>query len=402
MSPRRERIVVAGAGLAGLRAAEQLRELGFAGELVIAGAERHRPYHRPALSKQFLAGNLGRHELTLASYVDLDADWRLGRAVRRLDPRRRLVQIGRGKPIRYDGLVVATGARARMPSGVPHHPRVRVLRTLEDAEALQRLLLADDLPCAIVGGGFTATELASTLAEMGRDVVLLSRSRSLLGVLGPELGEGVAELHRRHGVQVRLGTQVRHWVPGDRGVGLYLTGGQFMVAGQVVVAAGGEPETSWLAGSGADVRDGVLCDSTCHVVGLPGVVAAGDVARWPLRRGLPPRRVEHWLNAVEMGRAAARNLLAGRSAAPFEPVPRFWSEQYGQRFQAAGDIGPGYHRIPLEGDPANGPGVLAYTDRGELVGLVTRERPRAMLRWTAALPDHANRGRHRLFDPLTA
>lgn len=404
MSPRRERVVIAGAGLAGLRAAERLRELGFTGELVIAGAERHHPYHRPALSKQFLAGQLGRHELRLASYVDLDADWRLGAAVRRLDPQRRLVQIGRAKPIRYDGLVIATGVRARMPAGVPRDPRVRVLRTIEDAEALQRLLLADDRPCVIVGGGFTATELASTLAEQGREVVLVSRSGSLLGALGPEIGEGVTELHRRHGVRVLLDTQVRHWVPGEWGVGLYLTGGRFVVAGSVVLAVGGEPETDWLAGSGAGVDDGVLCDPAGHVVGLPDVVAAGDVARWPVAPGQPPRRVEHWLNAVDMGRVAARSLLSGRAAAiPFEPLPRFWSEQYGQRFQAAGAVGPAYRRIVLEGDPVHGPGVCGYADRGELVGVVTRERPRAMLRWAGELAGrNADSGRHRLVQPLTA
>ncbi|WP_020659030.1 NAD(P)/FAD-dependent oxidoreductase [Amycolatopsis benzoatilytica] len=403
MNRRRERIVIAGAGLAGLRTAERLRELGFSGELVIAGAELHQPYHRPALSKQFLAGQLGRRELTLHSHVDLDADWRLGRSVRRLDAQRRLVQIGRAKPIRYDGLVIATGVRARTPHGVPRHPRVRVLRTIDDAEAMQRLLLADDLPCVVIGGGFTATELASTLAEQRRDVVLVSRSGALLGGLGPEIGDGVTELHRRHGVDVQLDTQVKHWVPGEHGVGLYLTGGRFLFAGLVVLAVGGEPETDWLAGSGADIEDGVLCGPTCHVAGLPDVVAAGDAARWPVRRGQSPRRIEHWLNAVEMGRAAAGNLLSGRSAAtPFEPLPRFWSEQYGQRFQAAGDVGPGYRRTSLEGDPARGPGVLGYLERGELVGVVSRERPRAMVRWTAELSDRATGSRHRLREPLTA
>ena len=404
MSRRHERIVIAGAGLAGLRAAERLRELGFTGELVIAGAERHRPYHRPALSKQFLAGDLGRRDLRLRSYVDLDADWRLGKAVRRLDPQRRLVQIGRAKPLRYDGLVIATGVRARTPAGVPRHPRVRVLRTIDDAEALQRLLLVDDRPCVIIGGGFTATELASTLAEQGRDVVLVSRSGSLLGGLGPQMGAAVTKLHREHGVRVWLDTQVRHWVPGEWGMGVHLTGGRFVVAGSVVLAVGGEPETNWLAGSGADLGDGVLCDPTCHVVGMPDVVAAGDVARWPVRRGYPSRRVEHWLNAVEMGRAAARNLLSGRaSAIPFEPLPRFWSEQYGQRFQAAGVVGAGYQQVPLEGDPADGPGVLGYTDNGALVGVVARERPRAMPRWTAELSGRpVGGGRHRLPEPLSA
>ncbi|HVW39956.1 MAG TPA: FAD-dependent oxidoreductase [Amycolatopsis sp.] len=405
MSRRIERIVVAGAGLAGMRAAERLRELGFTGELVLVGAERHRPYHRPALSKQFLAGDLGPRDLTLSCYADLDATWRLGETVRRLDARRQLVQIGRGKPLRYDGLVIATGVRARRTADAPDDPRVLTLRTIDDATALQRLLRADDRPCVIIGGGFTASELASTLAEQGRDVVLASRSGRLLGALGPEVGHAVARLHEDHGVRTWLDATVQHWVPGDWGIGLHFTNGQFLVAGSVVLAVGGEPDTAWLAGSGADHSDGVLCERTCHVAGVRDVVAAGDVARWPVRPGHPPRRVEHWLNAVEMGRAAARNLLSGRAAAiPFEPLPRFWSEHYGERFQAAGFVGPGQTRMSLEGDVTNGPGVLGYYQRGALVGVVARENPRGILRWTAELDHRLARrgGRHRLPEPLTA
>ncbi|HJQ48114.1 MAG TPA: FAD-dependent oxidoreductase [Amycolatopsis sp.] len=405
MNRRKERIVIVGAGLAGLRAAERFRELGFAGDLVMVGAERHRPYHRPALSKQFLAGDLGSRDLTFHGAADLDARWFLGRTVRRLDPRRHLVQIGHAKPLRYDGLVIATGVRARRPADTPDDPRVRTLRTRDDAEMLQRLLRAGDGPCVILGGGFTASELASTLAERGRDVVLASRSPTLLGALGPEAGQAALRLHQDHGVRVWLDTTVRHWVPGEWGVGLHFTNGQFVVAGSVVLGVGGEPDTAWLAGSGVDISDGVLCERTCHVAGIPDAVAAGDVARWPVRPGYPPRRIEHWLNAVEMGRAAARNLLFGRAAAiPFEPLPRFWSEQYGERFQAAGFLGPAATRVSLEGDLANGPGVLGYCEEGLLVGVVAREDPRAMLRWTARL-DHrlAQRGgRHRLAEALTA
>lgn len=394
MSTRTERIVVVGAGLAGLRAGERLRELGFTGELVMVGAERHRPYHRPALSKQFLAGDLTPRDLTFGTHTDLDATWRLGEAVRRVHPRRRLVQIGHTKPLRYDGMVVATGVRARRIPGAPDDPRVRTLRTVDDARALQHLLRSDDRPCVIIGGGFTGSELASTLAEQGRDVVLASQAGELLGALGPEVGQAVARMHRDHGVRVWLDTTVRHWVPGELGIGLQFTNGQFIVAGSVVLAVGGEPDVGWLAGSGADISDGVLCERTCHVFGLPDVVAAGDVARWPARPGLHPRRIEHWLNAVEMGRAAAHNLLAGRTVGTaFEPLPRFWSEHYGERFQAAGFVSPGWSRMALDRDLVNGPGVLGYFAHGALVGVVTREDPRGMLRWTARL-DHllAQRG----------
>lgn len=386
MTARREHVAVVGAGLAGLHAAERLREKGFAGELTIIGGEGHLPYHRPPLSKQFLTGAVRARELALPSYVDLDAEWRLGTPVQRLDPTKRLLYVHGEPPLHYDGLVIATGVRSRTLPGAPHrHPRVHMLRTIDDAAALQRSLATSDGPCVIVGGGFTACELASTVRELGREVIVVSRSPVLLGKsLGTPVGRTVADLHRGHGVTVYLSTEVRHWVPGEWGVGVHLTNGKFVVAGCVVLAVGGVPETDWLYGSGVDISDGVLCGPTCHVVGLPDVVAAGDVARWPNHRfGATPRRVEHWLNAVEMGRAAAESLLAGRdAAASFQPMPRFWSEQYGVRFQAAGTPTLGRRMVRLTGDARTGPGVIGYVSGDTLVGVLGRESPRAMLRWT--------------------
>jgi hypothetical protein len=220
------------------------------------------------------------------------------------------------------------------------------------------------------------------------------------------MGLAVTRLHRERGVRVWLRTEVRNWVPGEWGIGVHLTNGKVVVAGSVIVAVGGEPETDWLHGSGLDVSDGILCGPTCHVVGAADVVAAGDVARWPNHRfGAIPRRIEHWLNAVEMGRAAARNLLAGRAAAPpFAPLPRVWSEQYGERFQVAGMPGLGRETARLEGDPRTGPGMLGYFARGAPVAVLGRDSPRAMLRWTAELDDRTagSRGRHRLPGRLSA
>lgn len=386
---RRERIAIVGAGLAGLRAAERLRELGFTGELTIVGGEHHPPYHRPALSKQFLLGDLRARDLALPSYVDLDADWRLGTPVQRLDPAERLLYLHGEPPLPYDGLVIATGVRPRALPGAPYrHPRVHMVRTIDDATALQRSLSTSDGACVVVGGGFVACELASTLCELGREVVLVSRARTLLGrVLGPPVGQALAELHRQHGVALHLGTEVRNWVPSGRSIGIHLTNGRFVIAGCVVLAVGGVPETDWLYGSGVDISDGVLCGPTCHVAGVPDVVAAGDVARWPNHRfGRTPRRVEHWLNALEMGRAAAESLLAGSFAATrFQPMPRFWSEQHGERFQAAGMPRLGRRMVRLAGDTRSGAGVIGYFARDTLVGVLGRESPRAMVGWTERL-----------------
>ena len=386
------RIVVVGAGLAGLRAAERLRELGFDGELVIIGEESRAPYHRPALSKQFLLGGQRAPELALRSYVELDAQWRLDTRVRGLNPARRVLELPGGEDFAYDGLVIATGVQARHPEGAPiHDPRVSSLRTVEDAVSVQRALNASDQPVVVLGGGFLATELAATLREFGRDVSVVSRSPVLLShVLGRTLGATVGRMHEARGVSVELSTQVRNWVPKDSGIGVHLSTGKIVVAGCVVLAVGSVPVVDWLRGSGLDITDGVRCGPTCHVDGAEDVVAAGDIARWPnLRFDRTPRRVEQWLNGVEMGRAAAESLLAGRSSAvPFRPLPRFWSEQYGVRFQAAGLPALGERTVRLSGDPERGRGVVGYHSQGELLAVVGRDSPRKVLQWTSVL----NRG----------
>jgi len=383
---RDERIVVVGAGLTGLRAAERLRELKFEGEVLIIGDERVPPYHRPALSKQLLMGTLQPSDLTLPAYEEVGAKWRLGTEVRQLLPRNKTLQLPGGEEISYDGLVIATGVEARRPNDVPYHdPRVLVLRTLRDALDLERAVSSTRGPVAVVGGGFTGCEIAASLRHLGREVTLIGRSPNLLGnVLGPALGDWLTGMHRDHGVDLALGNSVKEWDPTPEGIGLKLDDGSTLLASCVVVAAGTVPITSWLRGSGLPLDNGVVCEPTCHVVGAEDVVAAGDVAQWPnLRFDNVPRRVEHWLNAVEMGRAAAESLLAGRGAAePFTPMPRFWTEQYGVRIQAAGMPKLGPDVITL-GTPNEGTGtVFGYSREGRLMGVVGLDCPSSVLAWT--------------------
>lgn len=388
MTTGKERIVIAGAGLAALRAAERLRELDYRGELVIVGDEPNRPYHRPALSKQLLTGELRGSELGLRSYMDLDAIWRTRTRAVRLAPSRHVVELPGEEELRYDGLVIATGVESRHLPDVPWQDRrVHALRTLADASALRRTLTAEDGPVVVIGGGFTACEVASTVRELGREVTIVSRSQALLGrALGPAAGGSIAKLHRSRGVSLALGAHVTHWMPHPAGVRLYLSDRSVLVAGCVVIAAGGVPAVQWLRGSGLTLEDGVLCRPSCHVVGAEDVVAAGDVARWPnLRFDDTPRRIEHWINAAEMGRAAAESLLAGpASARPFAPIPRFWSEQHGMRLQAAGMPTLGAETVRLSGKRGYR-GVFGYRRAGRLVGLVGWDSPRTLLRWTAAL-----------------
>ncbi|MGH3879954.1 MAG: NAD(P)/FAD-dependent oxidoreductase, partial [Actinophytocola sp.] len=384
---RRERIVVVGAGLCGLRAAERLRELGFEGDVIILGDEASPPYHRPALSKQLLQGSMRPDDLLLPAYQNVNAKWRLSTPVQYLLPRSRTLRLPGDEELKYDGLIIATGVEARRQNEVPYEdPRVLVLRTMTDALDMERVLSENrGGPVAVIGGGFTGCELASSLRHMGREVTLIGRGKNLLGnVLGQDLGEWLTKMHTDHGVDLALGNSVKRWAPREDGVALQLSDGSTMLAACVLVATGTVPSTAWLRGSGLPLDNGVVCEATTHVVGAEDVVAAGDVAQWPnIRFDNVPRRIEHWLNAIEMGRAAAENLLAGRAAAkPFTPMPRFWTEQYGVRIQAAGvpKLGP---EIVALGSPTDGTGtVVGYAKEGRLMGVVGVDCPASVISWT--------------------
>ncbi|MCU1684499.1 MAG: ferredoxin reductase [Amycolatopsis sp.] len=391
----RDRVVVVGTGLAGLRAAERLRELGFTGEIIMIGEERRRPYHRPALSKQLLTGKLQADDLAFATYSELDCGWRPGTRVLQLDPKNRVLMLPGREELTYDGLIIASGVQPRHLPGVPRHdPRIHVLRTVEDAEAIKANLAKTKGRVVVIGTGFTGCELASSLREMKREVTLIGRGSTLLGgVLGEELGMMMNELHLANGVDLELGAKPVSWHATPEHIALALADGRLLTASCVVLAVGSVPNTEWLAAADIDTVDGVLCEATCHVAGIDDVVAAGDVARWPnLRFTETARRCEHWLNAIEMGRAAAENLMAGRDfARPFVPIPRFWSEQHGKRVQGAGIPALAETSFYASGDrsPRSKPTVAYFRD-GVQIAVVCVDQPRAMLilteKLTAQLP----------------
>lgn len=383
-----ERIVIAGAGLAGLRAAERLRELGFDGEVVVLGAEPDIAYHRPALSKSLLTGAVSRAQTLLADPLEVDAEWYFDSPVTALSPNRQVVHL-RDEEVRYDGLIIATGVEPRRMPGAPHgHPRVVVVRTLSDTTALQRALATNSGPVAVIGDGFIGCEVASSLREMNREVVLIGRARALMAeVLGPDIGDWLTALHTARGVRLELGTTIRRWRPGPTSVGLEFADGRAIDVACVVVAVGSVPAVSWLRGAKLPLDDGVVCGPTCHVLGSDTIVAAGDVARWPnLRYDATPRRDEHWLNAVEMSRAAAENLLAGPTGSPaYTPVPRYWSEQHGVRIQVAGRPMLGTDTVLLESPVPGTRPITGSVRDGRLIGLIGLDSPAAVLHWTAEL-----------------
>ncbi|WP_281689107.1 NAD(P)/FAD-dependent oxidoreductase [Pseudonocardia thermophila] len=348
-----ERIVVVGAGLAGLRAAETLRRRGFAGELTIIGDEPHRPYNRPPLSKEVLSGAQDPESCLLPS-DGIEATWLLGHAATGLDLDRRVVGIGDDE-VPFDGLVIASGCAARPWPGAEGIAGVHTLRGLDDVAAI-RAALAGRPRTVIIGAGFIGCEVAASLAGLGADVTVVDQASRPMVPLGPVLGARAEALHRRHGVGFRLGTGVASVAAGS----VTLSTGEVLAAELVLVAIGAVPNVGWLAGSGLKLAGGVECDRHCFAIGQENIVAAGDVASWQAGRG--PTRIEHWTNAAEMGIAAAANLLAPpEEQVAYDPVPTMWSDQFGHRFQVAGHLADAeeFHTVVDEGDVLVLEGVAA-------------------------------------------
>lgn len=331
-----------GASLAGSRAAEALRKQGFEGSLQLVGAEPHLPYDRPPLSKEVLAGDVEPAQTALrddSHWADLDVELVLGEPARALDPASRTLHVG-DRGVGYDGLIIATGTRARLLPFGHDLGGVHVLRTLDDAVALRDTLA--ELPrVVVIGGGFIGAEVASVARNRGCDVTVVEALPApLTRGLGPTIGAACATLHADHGTTLRVGVGVDGIEGANGQVGrVRLTDGTELEADVVVVGVGAVPATEWLEGSGLMLHDGVVCDATL-AAGPPGVYAAGDCARWP-NTGADgvEMRTEHWTNAVEQGAAAAANLLTGPQAAqPFSSVPFVWSDQYGTRIQIAGHV----------------------------------------------------------------
>ena len=387
-----ERIVVIGASLAALRAAEALRRGGFTGTLVLVGAEEHLPYDRPPLSKQVLAGNWDADRVWLRKpddYEPLDLDLRLGQRATDLDVDGREVVLHGGERLPYDAAILATGAAPRRLPGTPQLHGVVELRNLDDALAL-RAAFEQQPRVVVVGAGFIGAEVAATGRQRGLDVTVLEALPVPLSRgLGDRMGMACAALHLDHGVDLRCGVGVAGFEGEERVSGVRLTDGSVVPADVVVVGVGVAPATAWLESSGLELNDGVVCDEHCRAA--PGIYAAGDVARWTNPLFDESMRVEHWTNAAEQGQAAAENLLAGEGrGTPYAPVPFFWSDQYDVKIQFVGRSRPGDDVEVVDGSLEAHRFVALYGREGRLVGCLGFSRPRLVMTYRRLLAEGAS------------
>ncbi|MBW8763283.1 MAG: FAD-dependent oxidoreductase [Microbacterium sp.] len=380
-------VVVVGGSLAGVNAAESLRERGYDGDIAILSAEQDLPYDRPPLSKELLSGESTEDQLLLHPeqwYRDMDIDLRLGARAIGLDAGARIVRSDDGSEIRYDGLVIATGSRVKsLPSAIKA-PRLHSIRTLADVRALQPKLTAGR-HMIVLGAGFIGLEAASVARRFDMEVtVVQSSSLPLARTFGGEVSRWYRNLHERNGVRFATDSAAASLSgdgPGtDTGTIAQLTNGASVTGDIAVAGIGAKPAVDWLAGSGIELDDGVRCRPDLST-SLPDVVAAGDVARWRNPAFDIEMRVEHWTNAVEQGRHAAGTLL-GETAA-FRSIPYLWSDQHGTKMRAIGHFSAGMEqRTVLKTDDKL---VAVFGDGDVITGAVCVGSPRHLAQYKQAI-----------------
>lgn len=385
-------ITVVGASLAGLSTVRALRAEGYDGAITVVGEERHQPYDRPPLSKSFLSGELAADGLALGDpdeYRELAVDWLLGERAGRLDTAARSVVLAGGRELRADAVVVATGATPRRLPGAAGLRGVHTLRTLDDAEALRAELTCGRPRVVVIGAGFIGAEVASTARALGLEVTVVEAAAvPLERVLGREMALVCSSLHSDHGVELLSGVRVAGLTGEGRVTGVRLADGRLLPADVVLLGVGVRPATDWLAGSGVLLDDGVVCDTGC-ATSVPGVVAVGDVARCPNPFTGRHARIEHWTNAVEQPRTAARTLLSGVSAQAPCTAPYFWSDQYQTRIQLAGHVGPLDRPVVVDGEVDSRSFAAVYRRDGHQVAVLAVNRPKSFSRLRRTLVPHS-------------
>lgn len=370
-------VVIVGAGLGGLRAAESLRGAGFDDHIIIVGDEPHLPYNRPPLSKEALAGGVDVEDLHFRRRDSIDdVEWRLGTGVVASDLAAKTVTLSDGTVLPFDGLVVASGIRPRaLPIPGPSTGRF-FLRTAADAQAL-RDYLKPGANVVIMGAGFIGCEVAATARKAGANVhVVALDEEPMIRPLGKDFGAAMRKRHEAEGVNFHLGRTIKEFTGADHVTGAVLDDGTELSADVVVEAVGSVANIEWLEGNGLDLSDGLLVDDAMRVVGAPvPMVAVGDLARHPNAHFPgPARRIEHWNMPTETGRRAGMTMAAMMNGAepdltPFTAMPSFWSDQYGYKLQSFGMPALGTRTEIVDGT-LDGPCIVEYHDDSGLVGVI--------------------------------
>ncbi|CAJ1511181.1 NAD(P)/FAD-dependent oxidoreductase [[Mycobacterium] burgundiense] len=333
----RDTIVLIGAGLASIHAAETLRAEGFDGKVLLFSEEDHPPYDRPPLSKGIITGAVSVSDCSLrlpSWYSDNRVDLVLGARVDALDAANRTIRLASGEVIHFDLALLATGARIRWPGRLcVRSERVCALRTLDDALAI-RSQLVPGATVAVVGGGFIGAELASSARALGCEVIMFEAAPApFQRTLGHTVGAMFAEFYATCGVAVMTDVPIAELCTAAGGVRITATDGRAWDVDVAVIGVGVDPNVELAAAAGLRVADGVEVDERC-TTSAPHVYAAGDVARRPDPIFGGRTRVEHWQNAQHQGIAAARAMMG--SGDVMVEVPWFWSDQFGSNVQVAG------------------------------------------------------------------
>ncbi|MFF6981166.1 NAD(P)/FAD-dependent oxidoreductase [Streptomyces sp. NPDC008343] len=363
------RVVVAGAGMAGVQTAVALREQGFTGTVTLIGAEPHQPYDRPPLSKAVLLGKAEGSAFDV-DFEALGVELQLGREVLGVRPAEHQLDTEAG-PVPYDVLVLATGAEPIRLPGAEGVPGVHLLRTLDDAERL-RPVLARQRDIVVVGAGWIGAEFATAAREAGCAVTVVEAAeRPLAGALPAEVAAQMTAWYEDSGTVLRTHARVERVEPGE----VILDDGSWVPAGAVVVGIGARPATAWLAGSGIELgaQGDVVADERLRT-SVPDVYAVGDCASFPSGRYGARLLVHHWDNALQGPRTVAANIL-GESSAIYDPVPYFWSEQFGRFVQYAGHHAAA-DTLLWRGDPSGPAWTVCWLRGDRLVALLAVGRPR--------------------------
>ncbi|WP_171990817.1 NAD(P)/FAD-dependent oxidoreductase [Streptomyces sp. JHA26] len=393
------RVVVVGAGMAGVQTAVALREQGFTGTVTLIGAEPHQPYDRPPLSKAVLLGTAEGSAFDV-DFEALGIELRLGCEALGLRPGAHVLDTSAG-PVPYDALVVATGAEPVRLPGAEGVPGVHLLRTLDDAERL-RPVLARQHDVVVVGAGWIGAEFATAAREAGCAVTVVEAAdRPLAGALPAEVAAPMTAWYADAGAVLRTHARVERVEPGEPGH-VVLDDGSRLSAGAVVVGIGARPATAWLAGSGVELgpHGEILADDHLRT-SVPDVHAVGDCASFPSGRYGERLLVHHWDNALQGPRTVAAGIVAaagGEAPAPYDPVPYFWSEQFGRFVQYAG------HHTAADttlwrGDPSGPAWTVCWLREERLIALLAVGRPRDLAQGRRLIEAGARMDPRLLADP---